>query len=58
MSKNETAGQEKDQLEAIKKVLVLIAVQNGADSKLVADVLGVSEQWVRGVIPMRRVRKK
>ena len=40
---------DQDQLEAIKKMLILIAAQNGAGSKLIADALGVSEQWVRRV---------
>jgi DNA-directed RNA polymerase specialized sigma subunit len=44
-------------LEAIKRLLMLNAVLNGASSKDIAKILGITERRVQQMIPLRSIKK-
>ena len=46
-----------DPMEAIKRLLILIAIQNGADSKDVARVLNIDSSAIRHMISIKKAKK-
>lgn len=46
-----------DVMEAIKRLLILIAIQNGADSKDVAKTLNVDSSTIRHIVSIRKAKK-
>jgi len=60
MSKDKARKQRKsfEPLEAIKRLLVLDVVLNGASSKDIAKALGIGERRVQQMVFMKRVMKK
>jgi len=44
-------------LEAIKRLLILQLIRNGAKSKDIADILGVDSSTIRHMFPIRKAKK-
>ena len=59
MPKNKSKKQRKslEALEAIRRLLILVAIQNGASSKEVAKVLNVDPSTIRHIVSIRAVKK-
>ncbi len=50
-------GDSENPLEDIKKLLALIAIQNGASGEDLAIALGVSKSTVTRLLPLRKIKK-
>jgi len=46
-----------DTLEAIKRLLILIAIQNGANSDEIAKILNVDSSTIRHIVSIRKTKK-
>ena len=42
--------------EAIKNLLIILALQNGADPKLIASTTGIAEKTIRNKFPMKLIK--
>lgn len=51
MQKNEISND-----EAIKNLLILIALQNGADPKIIEKATGIAEKTIRNRFPMKLIK--
>ncbi|MBZ9571794.1 helix-turn-helix domain-containing protein [Patescibacteria group bacterium] len=45
-------------LEAIKRLLILNAMLNGAESKDIAEILEISKRRVQQIVPIKEIKKK
>ena len=59
MPKNRFKKQRKslEPLEAIRRLLILIAIQNGASSEEVAKVLNIDPSTIRHIVSIRAIKK-
>lgn len=46
------------EIQDIKKLIILILVKNGCDSRDIGNVLGVSDARIRQLVPMRKLKPR